>query len=238
MSLFLAVIPASYAVYELVREISYADAGHFGKKPPMVDGVGRDTAWLADWIKTNTDGSSRILFEDSKGRIHDGGRVAGYLALETNREFIGGPYPFLHIASFWDGWAFGRELESMPIAEFAEYLNLYNVGWIVAHSNASKKYVDALSNTETSATYREFKIYRVKQQPTFFLKGQGRVKERAHNRVVVTDVAGETIVLKYHYHNRLRIEPHARVSPVKIPGDPIPFIGVASPPGEFAISIR
>jgi len=36
--------------------------------------------------------------------------------------------------SAWDGWAFGAPLATIPHHRFREYLRLFNVGWIVAHS--------------------------------------------------------------------------------------------------------
>ena len=72
----------------------------------------------------------------------------------------------------------------------------------------------------------------------FFLKGQGTISHREHNRVVATNVSGPAIVLKYHYHERLQIDPPARMYPVQSDLDPIPFIGIDDPPAEFTISIR
>jgi hypothetical protein len=234
----ITAIPTSYAAYELVREVSYSDIGHVGKKPPLVDGAGRHTVWLENWIRENTDGSSRILFEVSLPRVYDGGRVTGYLALQTNRELIGGPYPNQHAATFQDGRAFGKPLNELPASLFMAYLKLYNIGWIIAHTPGNKIYVDALPDLALVASHDPFKVYRVDQGASFFLKGYGTISHREHNRVEATGVTGDAVVLKYHYHERLTIEPQARMYPVETDLDPIPFIGIHSPPPDFAIVLR
>ncbi|EXI88298.1 MAG: hypothetical protein AW11_02184 [Candidatus Accumulibacter regalis] len=239
LTAIMVAISTSYAAYEVAREVSYADIGHVGKKPPMVDGAGPYTVWLEDWLRQHTEESSRILFEVSLPRLYDGGRVTGYLALRTKREFIGGPYPYMHAASFQDGQAFGKALGDLPSDLFATYLGLYNVGWIVANTATNKDYIDALPGVDAVANNGSFRIYRVRgHDANFFLKGQGTISHREHNRVVATNVSGPAIVLKYHYHERLQIDPPARMYPVQSDLDPIPFIGIDDPPAEFTISIR
>lgn len=233
-----ALVPAAYAAYEVAREVSYADIGHFGKKPPQVDGAGPYTVWLEDWIRENTDASARILFEVSLPRLYDGGRIPGYLALETGREFIGGPYPHIRGATFQKGYAFNRALTELPPQLFIDYLDLYNVGWIIANTTINKDYVDTVPGLEMVASYKEFTIYKVPRTPGFFLKGQGTISKREHNRLEVTDVTGEAVVLKYHYTKRLAIEPPAKMYPVKTDLDPVPFIGIDAPPRHFVLSIR
>ncbi|KFB70961.1 MAG: hypothetical protein AW09_003925 [Candidatus Accumulibacter phosphatis] len=233
-----SVVPTSYAAYELAREVSYANIGHVGKKPPMIDGVGPYTIWLENWIRENTDGSSRILFEVSLPRVYDGGRITGYLALQTNREFIGGPYPYLHSASFQKGQAFGKALEKLPAELFMAYLDLYNIGWIIVNTPTNTNYIETLPNVQTVASHKEIRIYRVSQTPSYFLKGHGTITNRKFNRVEATDVTGDSIVLKYHYHDQLTILPQARIYPIKTDLDPIPFIGIDSPPRKFTLSIR
>ncbi len=204
----------------------------------MVDGAGPYTVWLENWIRANTDGSSRIFFEVSLPRIYDGGRVTGFLARQTGREFIGGPYPHLHTANFQAGSAFGKALKDFPKERFTAYLDLYNIAWIIAHTIPSQAYIATLPNVEEVARKNEFRIYRVRQVASFFLKGQGKVRNREHNRLVVTDVTGDSIVLKYHFYEKLVIEPQAKMYPVTTELDPIPFIGIDAPPQEFTITIR
>src|SRR5690606_34913746 len=93
----------AFAVSELANEISYRDVPHYGKEPPEVTGVGPITQRLIGILKSTTRPSGRVLFETSRARVHDDGHVAGYIAFESEREFIGGPYTQHLSANFVDG---------------------------------------------------------------------------------------------------------------------------------------
>ena len=120
-SAVVVLIGTAYSVNEVRKEVSYGDFPHYGKSPPQVNGVGEYSKWILDWLEKNTDDSGRVLFEVSLGRLHDGSRMAGYYAYTSQREFIGGPYPFQHFATFWDGTAFHKRLGGLPPSEFAKY---------------------------------------------------------------------------------------------------------------------
>ena len=47
----------------------------------------------------------------------------------------------MFMASSWDGQAFGTPIAAMTHDNFRRYLELYNVGWIVAHSPEMKQYL-------------------------------------------------------------------------------------------------
>ena len=90
-----AVVGLSFAlsIREVVREVSYDPVGRYGSVPPEVRPLGPKSVWLLDWMARKTTAEGRVLFETSKGRIHDGAHIAGYLAVRAGRELIGGPYP-------------------------------------------------------------------------------------------------------------------------------------------------
>src|SRR4029077_14270468 len=139
------IVCAAAAIYgfrEIAREVSYGDHPRYGEPPPEVKGVGPITEGLAKWISANTDASGRILLETSPGRVLDNAHSMGYLAAATGREFLGGPYPYVQFASFWDHTAFRRPIESFTPERFAEYLRTYNVGWIIVYSDRSEQYLD------------------------------------------------------------------------------------------------
>lgn len=227
-----------FFLLELKNEVSSTPTPHHGRAPPEVRGAGDLTLWLTNWIDRHTTSEARILFETSQGRIHDGAHIAGILARNTQREFIGGPYVFMHHAGFWDGYVFGKPIGDFPNLIFLEHLQLYNVGWIVVHSSASKAYLDSLEYVEEVAQHGLLKIYRVKQAPSYFTEGRGKVVDRKLNRIDLDEVEGDAVTLKYHFVDGLVAEPPVALLPVLLDGDPKPFIRILAPPRRLAILFR
>jgi hypothetical protein len=225
-----------FSAVEVAREFSSAHVGHYGALPPEVRPVGEKSAWLVDWLRANTSTDGRVLFETSKARVHDQAHMAGYYALTSDREFIGGPYPFMFDAGFWDGFAFGRPIDSWAPSDFARELDLYNIGWIIAHSDVSKRYLDSLSDVEKVAEHEDLALYRASRSLSYFLEGKGRIADRGINRLVLVDLEGADCVLKYHYVAGLVADPPAQIEPVIVPGDKRPFIRIV-PNGSHRIAL-
>ncbi len=228
----------AYSAYEVVREVSYADIGHRGKRPPEVSGDGEYTRWLRQWISTETSLSARVMFETSKGRKYDNSHLTGYLALQEDREIIGGPYLAKRFADVWDGWAFGSPLEELPPERFLAYLDLYNIGWIVAHSEALKQYLDTMESVTPEAQFNMVRTYRVRREHSYFVEGQGRVAQRKHNRLVLDGLEGESVVLRYHYFPQLESTPPVTIESVYYLDDPHPFIKLTRPPTRLELHLR
>lgn len=238
ISLLVALGVIAYSANELRREVSYADVGHYGKRPPEVAGIGPYSTWIVDFLQNQTNASGRVLFELSSGRLYDDAHMAGYYAYSTGRELIGGPYPYFNASnSYWDGQVFGKPIAEIGTQDFDERLQLYNIGWIMAHSETSKRYLDQLPFLEPLGGYREFKAYKVKRQLNYFVKGSGVVKARAHNRLSLSELAGKEVILKYHYVPGLKSVPEAELVPVMLSNDPTPFIKIVNPPGELRLFI-
>jgi hypothetical protein len=229
---------AAYSVYEVGREVSYADIGRRGKRPPEVSGDAQYTRWLRGWISTQTTSSARVMFETSKGRRFDNSHLTGYLALQEDREIIGGPYLAKRFADVWDGWAFGRPLEELPPERFLAYIELYNIGWIIAHSEPLKRYLESIESVIPEAQFQMAQTYRVMREHSFFAEGRGRVAQRTHNRLVLDGLEGEEVVLRYHYFPRLESTPPVTIDSVYYLDDPDPFIKLTRPPSHLELHLR
>lgn len=223
---------------ELARELSYADISHHGEQPPEVRGIGPDSAWILEWLKKNTSTDARVLFETSKARIHDQAHMVGYYALASNREFIGGPYPYMHFAGFWDGFLFGNPIKSFSQQQFADDLRLYNVGWIIVFSEASKQFLNRMPDVVPLDQFGQIQTYAVREPHSFFAKGAGTIVARSFNRIELSQLSGPSVVLKYHYVLGLESIPPARLEPVQLPGDPEPFVGIIEPPSRLILQMR
>jgi hypothetical protein len=223
---------------ELARELSYAQVPHHGVVPPEVHGIGPTSALIIDWLRTHTNADARILFETSKGRIHDNAHMAGYYALMLNREFIGGPYPYMHFAGYWDGFVFGRPIHSFSPSDFTEHLSRYNIGWILAFSETSKRSLERMPGIVPLDRLGNVQTYAVTGAHSFFLEGSGKIAARSINRLELEQLSGPSVVLKYHYVPGLGSTPPARLGPAKVGDDPIPFIRVISPPPHLVLQMK
>jgi len=237
-SVVVFITASGFFTRELWRELSFADIPHHGAQPPETRGVGKLSAWILDWLKNKTSADARVLFEASKGRIHDEAHMAGYYALTSDREFIGGPYPYMHFAGFWDGFLFGRPIESFSSAEFADYLDLYNIGWILVFSDEAKQFLDRQPELTPLDGFGPFQTYAAKGPRSFFLEGSGKVTARSFNRVELDQLSGSSVVLKYHFEPGLTAVPFAQIEPAQMLDDPVPFIRIVAPPSHLVLKLR
>jgi len=232
------LVGAVVLTWELLREVIPGPQGRYGAPPPQIRPIGPYSEWVIDWLERRTSPDARVLFETSLGRVYDDAHMAGYYAFRTKREFIGGPYPFKYFAGFWDGFLFAKSIDQIPFAAMAKYLSVYNIGAILVHSDAAKRYFDAMPGVLVDAEKGKLKAFRVVGQPTFFLSGSGHVLARRHNEVVVTDIVGSEVILKYHFVPGLTTDPHARLDGVRILDDPIPFVRIRNPPPSLRLYVR
>ncbi len=226
-----------YGIREVSHELSYDNSPHYGEPPPEVKGIGETTQWIETWLRSNTDPSARILFETSPGRHTDDAHVAGYLAQQTGREFIGGPYPYSQFANFWDHTVFRRPIDSYSPEAFREYLRTYNVGWIVAYTDRSRAFLDRLTYVAPEQREGSIGTYRVDLPHDFFLEGSGQVVARDKGMLVLANVTGEEVVLKYHFVDGLVANPPLDLRPFQVLNDPNPFVRVVHPPPAFTLRL-
>jgi hypothetical protein len=192
---------------------------------------------LVDWLRNRTTPSARVYFETSLGRIHDRAHMAGIYALQSQREFIGGPYPFTDFASAWDGFAFGRRLETLAPTELARYLDLYNVQWMLCHSSSCRLAMAALTDTREVATIGAITAFERAMTPSYFLNGSGVIRARCINRLDIETPGDIDIVLKYHWVPGLAAQPTAVIEQRFLEGDPRPFIAIRGAARNFSLGV-
>lgn len=236
----IVVLATLFAANELRREVSYADVGHYGKPPPEVSGLGPYSQWIMQVLKRETTAQGRVLFEISRARLTDNAQMPPYYAFVTNREFIGGPGPYftyVRSVTFMDGVLGDKPVRDYDAGEFQNYLTTYNIGWIFANSDESKRFMDGLPFVIAVDEFKKFKAYRVDLPLNYFVKGSGEIEFHGHNRIKLSGLNGEDIVVKYHYFPGMQADPQATLSPYQMPGDPIPFIEIKNPPRELTLSM-
>ncbi|MCX8043847.1 MAG: hypothetical protein N3B18_06960, partial [Desulfobacterota bacterium] len=202
---------------------------------------------LLDFLKYNTDREGRILIEDSEytrarpDHQYFGGHYPAIFPEYVQREYLSGPrplYPVKHsYASFTNGVLFERDITAYTDQELEEAFNLFNVRWIVAWNQKSK---DVFSQNPRSISklcdIDKFSVYTVNRQPSFFIKGSGKLRAE-YNRIELTDVHPEDgeVIISYHWMKKLRAIPETTLEPVSLGGDPIGFIKIKNPPRAFVI---
>jgi hypothetical protein len=226
-----------FYVRETFNEVFAESLPKYGVVRPEVKGERPFSRQLLDYLETRTDRSARVLFELSLGRTHDGGHMAGLYAWQADREFIGGPYPYLDFANAWDGRAFGKPLQHYTPAELASMLDAYNVGWIVCHSDTCRTATARLPGIIEDGSFGPVVAYRRASWPGFVAQGEAQIVSRCINRLELRTGSSQSVVLRYHWVPGLRAFPAAGVEPVQVvPGDR-PFVRINNPPPNFVLGL-
>ena len=121
---------------------------------PLAVGMTSEMFEVVEWLRTKTDPTARILFEDQL-RILDSTDpesvhctpLLPVLLGSDRRQFIGGLYQAAFIrhhqmAAFGDFRLGDRPIDEWTPDMLREYLDLYNVGWVVCWSPLSRFWFD------------------------------------------------------------------------------------------------
>jgi hypothetical protein len=199
---------------------------------------------IVDWIARETAGNGRVLFEESgdeTGFVYDGTYLSAFLPHLTGRQLIGGPINLYndrhHFAEFHSGQMFKRDVRMLGDAELRDYLRLYNIAAVVTFHPASIQRLQAIPGlVTTERRIGPVHLMRVNQPLTWLIAGEGKV-EAGLNRLEISGIMGEEIILKYHWVEGLSTSPPTKVEPVKMLDDPIPFIKLVAPPSSVSLRI-
>jgi hypothetical protein len=203
---------------------------------------------LLAWIEETTDTQGRILVEDSgyfdrqsRGLVYFSSYLPSLVPILTGRALIGGPYPYAfiqhHHASFQDAVFLGRPIESYRLEDLQGAFDLYNIRWVICWSGAAKSAFDRYPDfLVPKAQIGRFKTYEARRSPTYFLSGSGRLSFD-YNTITLEEVhaQGEGVVISFHWMETLQAEPAARIEPVLLGADPVPFIQILDPPPRLTI---
>jgi len=193
------------------------------------------------WTRNNTTKGGRILFEDRINWEDGYNLVPGLLALRSDREFIGGPYWDLSqshaiFSTYVDGWLFGRSIDTFPVAELRDYLDLYNIQWVACVSDISVTYLDSHPETfQRTTTIGPMKIYAVARSTSFFQQGTGDI-DAGFNRLSLKQMqVGEQVVLRYHWQPSLKSSDGSPIRGVRLLDDPNEFIALVPRSADLTI---
>lgn len=155
-----AVVAAGFASPETVL----LTARRLAQDRPLVVGLRPADRALVRWLKAETDVSARVLFEDQLRLLESTDVESTHwtpllpiLLGPEGRAFLGGLYQTAFIAhhkaaSFGDYVLGGRRIDAWTPAEFSDYCDRYNVGWVVCWSPLSRFCVDRLPTARRLTT--------------------------------------------------------------------------------------
>ena len=203
-----------------------------------------ELAAIVEWINKETPTEARVLFEESgdeTGFVYDGMYLSSFIPHWTGRELIGGPinlYNDRHdFAEFHSGKLLKRDIQTFSDDEIRKYFRLYNIGAVVAFHPASIQRLQSVPGLiSLDRRVGPIHLMKVNQPLTWFLQGEGRVKAGL-DRLELSEIKGKEIVLKYHWTEGLSANPPAKIVPVEIYDDPIPFIKIIEPPAALTLRI-
>jgi hypothetical protein len=173
---------------------------------------------------------------------HHGGRgrvmviqwvLGEYLAASTTLPILGGlrERNVPHV----DAHPMRHDPEGMKKPEgLAQYLERYAVGWVLVDGEFGPLDVrrDLLQPAESVGGFR---IYRVRAEPNYFVKGKAEIAGQALNSIAVKDAVGPELVLRFHWMETLRCRPNCSIERAPEPHDRVGFIRVPNPPPAFEI---
>ncbi len=117
---------------------------------PLAVGMRPEMTGLVEWLRSNTDPSARILFEDQLRVLERTDPesthwtpLLPFLLGHDPRQFIGGLYQTAFIrhhkmAAFGDFQLGDRPIDQWAPDALSAYCNLYNIGWVVCWSPLSR----------------------------------------------------------------------------------------------------
>jgi hypothetical protein len=181
---------------------------------------------VATWLRENTDGESRVLFAGQTVHGYGAGHVA-FLPALTGREMMASDY-YAFSPKLVEYEYPPREWRSRGREGVREFLELFNVGYVVTYHGKWKKYFRRQPRryVEMSSFMQktlEITVFRVERERSWFQEGSGTVKAEFNRIEVRPDAPGE-IVLKYRWEEGLAAGPGIELRPVDA-GEDVRLIG-------------
>jgi hypothetical protein len=196
-------------------------------------------------LQENTDSSGRLMVEDGPAWRYGHSHFPSILPLITGVEQIGGPYPHTfikhHFATFQTTKTMGKPLLNWEAGAFTEYLELYNIRWIMTASLPATTFIEEKTIFERIWSSDHFTLWLVPGNSTF--TDIAGISVRATYNLIEVAISApdnfpppDRILLKYHWDPALRVDPPARISQIMFLDDPVPFISL-EPNGESLVRI-
>lgn len=208
------------------------------------------TRELIAWLREHTDPArGRVLIEYPQGSGAQSPFACFYLALVpalpwyVRGEFLGAPRyeaPLLQnrATRFSHDELLGVKLEEYDGASLRARLEQYNVGWIVAVEGPVTGLLDRYPDLlERKSQIAAAVIYETRFESGYFQCGGGTVRASI-NRLELSGLKGEYVVLKYHWMPGFRASDGTIPERCPVPGDETGFLALRHPAPEVTLTFR
>lgn len=217
---------------------------HLTQAKHLQIGLADDQKAIVEALKTETDASARILWEDCADDA-DAAQWTALLPFWTDRAYFGGLDPAAVLehshVSFTNGKLIGQPLCEWTDANLEGFCRRYNIGWVMCTSAESIARFQAWteggeSRAKLTAQLAENGkprcLFTLTRPRSYILKGQARWLAADCRRIELADLVPDngTVVLSLHYQPGMRISPN-RVQLERDPDsrDPISFVRLKVP---------
>ncbi|MBN1772630.1 MAG: hypothetical protein JXB32_15275 [Deltaproteobacteria bacterium] len=202
-----------------VGQIGFIDTPHVSFRHEAPE---RDFAGVAGWVRAHWDGTGRIA-------VH-GPLLAEYLLWATDAPILGGRAPRLPYVRPTFGPAGGLPTDPPPSPEeLRDYLRTYAVSLVITwfHAFPPDRFGEVL--VPVARLPAGHVVYRSREAPSWFAENSGLVRASTSRLEVHGVDAYRDVVLRFHWHPRLRCRPQCRLVREPVPGDPAGFLRIPTP---------
>lgn len=191
---------------------------------------------LTKWIRGHVPPGGRVLFAGRCVHFYGRGHVA-YLPVLSGREMMACDYyafPPKTVEYNYPPRPFRR-----PENRLFEFMDLYNVTHVLTYhdewKDAFRRHPDQFEEVQ-AVDWDRVAVFRVRREPSLFLKGRGEVKAGFNRLAVQLAEPADEIVLRYNWSDRLTVPAPVELRPWDA-GDGIRLIA-ARPNGVASFDIE
>jgi hypothetical protein len=200
-----------------------------------------DVASLVGHVSAHVQPPGRLMVEDCDAIHYGDVHLPALLPLETGVEQIGGPYPHTFLLYYFTSFrweeTFGRPMDRWDRESLWQYLQLYDVRWILTATDRSGRFMTGLLGRPPDWSQPPYAMWDIEPRPAPAPDGEAPSVDAHINRLVVRGEAeSEGYFIQYHWVPGLAALGNAHIKPIHQLDDPVPFIYV-QPNGDHVVTI-
>jgi hypothetical protein len=188
----------------------------------------------------------RLMMEDGPAWNYGESFLPAMMPGLTGVEQVGGPYPWAFIKYNFVNFHMCSAMGGIPLGEMdpdklRRYLELYNIGWILASTPECRRFFERFMAGDPIWSSNHFSIWEVSGGNRPYGRGAAEITARYDLIHVTPSYEGasmpDSLLLPYHWDIGLEADSPARIVPETRMDDPVPMLLLISN-GAVDITIR